>query len=148
MKFKLKQPTLGILAPNDLSFFYYDVAQWSEAELYEFENDAFINVAREIGIALIPIETKTFRQCDLCDNKLHFTFKRRTGKQDMTLSYQSAFFRHLRNSFAHYRITNLGDYFIIEDKIGDRYTCKGKILRNKLIKLITKIKQYDETIIR
>ena len=56
-------------------------------------------------------------------------------------------FKHLRNSFAHYRISykNNGEKFVLmEDGLCGGYTMKGLVEIEKLKSLVFKLERYNE----
>ena len=96
---------LGVLNGDDLIFFYYDIGldnlqgwpaayDWDKV-LEEFKDRVDITACAKSDIP-----------AQLEDNKIRFT----VSSQDSG-SEASAFFRHLRNAFSHYRITRQGDWF-------------------------------------
>lgn len=100
---------LGVLNGDDLIFFYYDIGldnlqgwpaayDWDKV-LEEFKDRVDIAACAKSDI---PAQIE--------DNKIRFT----VSSQDSG-SEASAFFRHLRNAFSHYRITRQGDWFFITD---------------------------------
>ena len=101
----------GILNSEDIRFFYYEVAQWSElSSLIEYTNTELLNIANVLDIKLTYINLQDFCDTTLSENEIKFTLRNKNE------SYQSALLRHFRNSFAHYRITYKGLDFYIEDK--------------------------------
>lgn len=132
----------GILNSEDIRFFYYEVAQWSElSSLIEYTNTELLNIANELDIKLTYINLQDFCDTTISENEIKFTLRNKNE------SYQSALLRHLRNSFAHYRITYKNLDFYIEDKKyikSNRYTCIGLINPNRLRNLICNFHEYDE----
>lgn len=121
----LEDNHLGILSPDDVHLFYYDVGIDSEmghSFIYNWSNDVEIfNKKHNLVIdncdsASIPL---TFEI-----NKMFFTI----GDEDEN-NKAVAMFRHLRNSFAHYHIGVSGEYYCIKDfrKDGKTVTMIGKI---------------------
>lgn len=148
MNFKIiDYPVIRHLSPQDLSFFYYDVAKISELEqLVEKSNDELLETAKNAGIILKPIQQQTFscNKYNPTENEIVFTFLTNKGKKE--LSHQTALFKHLRNSFAHYRISYTKDNRVvkIEDCLYGGYTMKGIIEIDKLKNLIFNLKEYSE----
>ena len=121
----LEDNHLGVLSPNDVHLFYYDVgidSEMSNSFIYNWSNDveAFKKkhnlVIDNCGSSSIPLEFE--------DNKVFFT----VGDEDEN-NKAVALFRHLRNSFAHYNIGVSGEYYCIKDfrKDGKTVTMIGKI---------------------
>ena len=138
---------IGRLHPNDLKFFYYDVARFSELEQFvAYTDDDIIKIARDFGISLKPLEQKSFssKKYEPIENEIYFVSIKNKEKKD---SYQVALLKHLRNSFSHYRITYAkGDSFLLmEDKLDKRrYTMRGLVEIEKLRKLIFRLKEYSD----
>lgn len=148
MDFKIADnPVRGNLSPEDLKFFYYDVAKLSELGLLiECSNDKLYEIARDIGIILKPIQQQTFsfNKYIPAENEIIFTFLTNRGKKE--LLFQTALLRHLRNSFSHYRtIYAEGDRFLkIEDSLYGGHTMKGFVDVEKLKDFIFKQIDYSE----
>lgn len=115
----------GLLSPEDVHLFYYDIGIDSEmgnSFIYEWDdqiqkfvqdNNLVINVC---DAASIPT---TFSE-----NKMFFTI----GDNDKG-NKAVAFFRHLRDAFAHYHIGTSGEYYCMKDFRGPEktVTMNGKI---------------------
>ena len=148
MDFKIADnPVRGNLSPEDLNFFYYDVAKLSELGLLiECYDEEFLELANGVGIELKPLEQQTFsiNKYELVENKFIFTILKNKGKTN--LSYQTALFNNLRNSFSHYRFSyKIGDkFFLIEDCLSNGYTMRGFVEIGKLKKLIFKLREYSD----
>lgn len=148
MDFKFEDiPALVPLSPEHLKFFYYDVARFGEIELLiECSNDELIEFADEFGIKLIPIKQQTFsvNKHTPNENEIIFTVVKNRNKIEML--YQTALFKHLRNSFAHYRITykNGENFFLMEDCRCNGFTMRGLVEIEKLKNLIFRLRDYNE----
>ena len=148
MNYKIEDlPAFLPLSPEDLKFFYYDVARHAEKELLiECSNDELIEFANGLGIKLTPIQQQTFsiNKFKPEENEIIFTYLKNRGKIEM--SYQTAIFKHLRNSFAHYRISykNGGDFISMEDSLYSGQTMKGLVEIEKLKNLVFKLERYNE----
>lgn len=134
----------GRLNPDDLTFFYYDVAKNSELEeLYILSNEELTNIAIESGLVLKPLKQLSFAKGKHSPNKneLYFTYqkKRIKEKKKVELSYQTALFAHLRNSFSHFRISYEAELLVMEDGFGNKRTMKGRVEINKLKQMIYNI---------
>ena len=101
----------GVLAPEDLRFFYYDVALnhlSGGSAMYE-RNDkvkSFMNnkdlIIDEKEQAELPNDFET--------NRIYFTVN-----EKLDGSIDGALFRHMRNAFAHYNIRCQGEFFFMKD---------------------------------
>lgn len=113
----------GILNGDDLKFFYYDIGEdnlqgWPD--VYDW-NSVIIKF-----FGIIDIDT-----CDNAnipsyfkDNFIRFSI----DQQKDNSSVASAFFRHLKNAFSHYRIVRMGDWHEITDKnLKGDLTFRGKV---------------------
>ena len=140
----LEDSALGLLSPQDVHLFYYDIgfdSQIGQSVVYCWDNnvDQFVRshnlVIEDCGIAQLPSSFE--------ENKIFFTYCVR-DKDDKAV----AFFRHLRNSFAHYRIARNGQYLCMKDYDKEnRLTMIGKIdvdLFFELIHLFFEQKQQLE----
>ena len=114
-------PTNGILSSDELHFFYYDVMRNTEAgiqTIYEWngEINTFLN---EKGIKVENMEKGSLPQ-SVDKDKIYFSV---LENETMPL----AFFRHLRNAFAHHRIVRCCEYLHLEDVQGKNLTMKGLV---------------------
>lgn len=112
----------GILSGDDLTFFYYDVGLdilqslpqmyiWDEV-VEEFKDKLDID-----GCVATQIDT------EFTLNRIRFTVS--NNKNSDNGSKAAAFFRHLRNAFAHYRIVREGENYVITDLDGNVVTMRG-----------------------
>ena len=119
-----KKPPFEKLMPEDLKFFYYDIAygtQIGESRFYDWQK-----VVSEFNGCI------DFECCDeilgsLEDNKIQFNVC------DKDSGVGDAFFRHLRNAFAHFSIFRDEKFFIIQDYNGKKFTMNGKVDAKLLI---------------
>lgn len=114
-------PSKGILSPDEVHFFYYDIMRDMEDNIqviydWNSEIEKFLN---EKGIQVEEMENRTLPQ-NVEKNVMFFSMS-----QDETKPI--AFFRHLRNAFTHHRIIHCGEYLHIEDIQGNDFTMKGFI---------------------
>ena len=114
-------PQRGMLSPNEVHFFYYDVMRDMGDKtqvIYEWkgEIEKFLNKKR---IQVEVMEKGTITQ-NVDKNVVLFSTYQNESKP-------IAFFRHLRNAFAHHRITHWGEFLHIEDVQGNDITMKGLI---------------------
>lgn len=102
----------GILRPDDLHFFYYDIGlnDLERTPIIYTLDDKIRTFLDSKGITLDPQR-----------NSRNTILPRYIEKDKMSFLYntnetaEEAFFRHLRNAFAHYRISRNGDYFEMMD---------------------------------
>lgn len=130
MQFSFPKNTTGILNGDDLRFFYYDISSdylqgWPKA----YDWDAIVEEFRgELDIDSCP---PAQIGSEFVINKIRFTVSHRKDSDNGSKSY--AFFRHLRNAFAHFQIVRSGDNYIISD--GDKKaTMRGLVNANLLKK--------------
>lgn len=102
--------SIGQLNPKDLHFFYYDVAAESLTNspvLYEWNEkieDFLSSNNMVIGDCEESLLQSKFFEC----NKMFFKIGNDETKPE-------AFFRHLRNAFAHFNVNHDGDFYYIKD---------------------------------
>jgi len=119
----------GVLTGDDLTFFYYDIGLdhlqgWPGV----YEWDAVVEEFR----GLLDIETCTAAQIgtDFVQNKIRFTVSHRKDSDNGSKS--AAFFRHLRNAFAHYHVVREGENFVLTD--GNKNTTMRGLVNADLLK--------------
>lgn len=103
----------GILTPDDLRFFYYDIATdniTGLSKIYEWDDSV---------ISFLETNKLTIEDCDNINdsvdkNTILFTINKDKKDNDKETKPQ-AFFRHLRNAFAHYNIKRDKELFYIRD---------------------------------
>lgn len=119
--------TTGLLNGDDLTFFYYDVGLdnlqgWPEvydwdSVVEEFKNSLNIDTCIAVQIPKDFVQnTIRFNVSDDKDNG----------------SKSAAFFRHLRNAFAHYNIVREGENYILTD--GQKNTTMRGLVNAELLK--------------
>lgn len=111
----------GILSPNEVHFFYYDVMRDmgdNTQAIYEW-NDEIEKFLNGKGIKVEVMEKGTIPQTVEKDVMFFST------AQDE--SKPKAFFRHLRNAFAHHQIVHCGEDIQCEDIQGNVFTMKGLV---------------------
>ena len=130
----LEDNHLGLLSPEDVYLFYYDIGVDSEmghSFIYSWNNDveAFIKGEKLV----IDSCDATIIPSSFNENEIFFTI----GDEDEG-NKAVAFFRHLRNAFSHYHIGLSGEYFCMKDfrKDGVTVTMIGKIHRMLFKELI------------
>ena len=130
-KFEIITPTGdGILSPEDLKLFYYEVglnSQMGQADIYVWntEIDDFLNQVGAV-VNICPDGTITNQYTE---NAISMSLS--TGE-----TKGIALFRHLRNAFAHYHIQRFGDFFYLKDTSGNKITMIGCIKIEVLKRLI------------
>lgn len=109
-----KHVTTGILNHDDLIFFYYDIGldnfqDWPKAYDWDIVVEEFKNE--------LDIESCTSAQIDtdFVQNKIRFTVSNQKNSDNGSKS--AAFFRHLRNAFAHYSVVREGENYILSDGV-------------------------------
>jgi len=129
----------GKLNPNDVSFFYYDVGfpleeslsgvvEWTdEIKSWICEHSITVGTMEEIPA-----------NYDWEENTLYIEVNK--GK-----NFAQALLHHLRNGFAHYRITEYGDSFMLEDKYSEKPSMKGRLKKSDLKELVIKLRSQMET---
>ena len=120
----------GILSPEDLKLFYYEVglsSQMGEADIYDWNNeiDDFLN---QVGVVVNVCPNGTITN-QYTENVISISLS-------MGETKGVALFRHLRNAFAHYHIQRFGDLFYIKDTSGNKITMIGCIKIEDLKNLI------------
>jgi hypothetical protein len=99
----------GLLSPDDVRLFYYDIAFDGEKNnLFPYVWNAEVQsyVDRE-EIIVEEKEKKDIPQC-FAENTIFMTVN---DNEDKAM----ALFRHLRNAFSHYRINRNGDWLLAKD---------------------------------
>lgn len=119
----------GILNGNDLTFFYYDIGldnlqRWPlvydwDTVIEDFKGE-------------LDIESCTAAQIEsnFTPNKIRFTVSNRKDSDNGSKS--AAFFRHLRNAFAHYHIVREGENYVLTD--GTNPTTMRGLVNAELLK--------------
>ena len=114
----------GVLNGDDLTFFYYDIGldnlqgwplcyDW-DTVVKEFED-----------VVDITSCDKTDIPTQLVDNQIRFTVSQEKDSDNGSKS--CAFFRHLRNAFAHYSVARQGEWYFLSDYSGKDRSMYGKI---------------------
>ncbi len=106
--------TTGVLNDEDLRFFYYDIGLDNNQgwpEVYDWN----VIVKEFKGVLDIDACSAAQIDADLVPNKIRFTVSYQKNSDNGSKSV--AFFRHLRNAFAHYRVVREGDNYVISDGI-------------------------------
>lgn len=107
-----KYYTTGVLNGDDLHFFYYDISLDYFQGWGDFYNWDLVVAEFKDKIDVDSCKPDEIPN-DICPNTIRFTVSSRKDKDNG--SKASAFFRHLRNSFAHFNISRLGENYILID---------------------------------
>lgn len=124
-----KHHKTGVLNGDDLKFFYYDICLdnlqgWPV--VYDWDS-----VVEEFKDALdIDACDATQIGDDLVQNKIRFTVSNQQGPDKGSKS--AAFFRHLRNAFAHYTIVREGKNYVLTD--GEKCKTMQGLINAELLK--------------
>ncbi|MBD5374283.1 MAG: hypothetical protein HDR77_02245 [Bacteroides sp.] len=119
----------GVLNGDDLTFFYYDIGldnlqgwplvyDW-ETVIKEFRSELDIEACSSNQIST-----------ELVLNRIRFTVSNQ--KKSDNGSKSAAFFRHLRNAFAHYHVIRDGDNYILTD--GEKNMTMQGLVNAELLK--------------
>lgn len=115
----------GVLTPDDLRFFYYDIATDSItglSKIYEWDDAV---------ISFLEINKLTIDDCDIIEDNVENNIILFIINKDKNGNYietkPQAFFRHLRNAFAHYNIKRDNDLFYIRDIYDNKTKMLGAI---------------------
>lgn len=124
----------GLLTPEDVHLFYYDIGLDSELKdsfIYDW-NDEVEHFLKDNNLVIEDSVAESV-PLTVSENQMFFTIGDKDGKNKAV-----AFFRHLRNAFSHYHIGTSGDYYCMKDYRGDGKTVTmiGKIHRNSFKGLI------------
>ncbi len=101
----------GLLSPDDVYLFYYDIGIDSETGnsfIYVWD-DKIEQFAKDNNLVIIDCDAASI-PTTFSENKIYFT----VGDKDNG-NKAVAFFRHLRDAFAHYHIGTSGDYYCMKD---------------------------------
>lgn len=112
----------GVLSPDKLAFFYYDIMRDTidyNQGVYDW-NDDIQNFLDNKGIVIEEKPNGTLPN-KVEKNGLYFTVC-----EDDKDNKAIAFFRHLRNAFAHFGIASEGEYLKLED-FGSKRTMIGLV---------------------
>lgn len=112
----------GILQPDDLRFFYYDLGRLnltnSSSKNHEWSNE-IQSYLSENNIVIEP-DVESDNNVEYKNNVIHLKMKNNESKEN-------ALIRHLRNAFAHYHVTKEGNYYILKDIDDKGISMIGKI---------------------
>lgn len=114
----------GVLNGDDLIFFYYDIGLDNlQGWPLSYDWEPVVNEYKDL-VDIASCDKSDIPE-QLMDNQIRFTVS--TEKDSDNGSTTCAFFRHLRNAFAHYRVTRNGEWYILSDYSGKDKSMYGKI---------------------
>lgn len=125
----------SILSAEEVHFFYYDIMRNQENSIqcvYDWNND-IQNYLDSKGIVVEVRDTNDFPEF-IEKNRIYFAVDK-NDKNNKAI----AFFRHLRNAFAHFRIVREGEYLYIIDG-----SWKGKEKDKYLEKTMIGLIKYED----
>lgn len=135
-----KHFTTGVLSGEDLQFFYYDICLDNFQDwplIYDWDS-----VVAEFD-SILDIDACTTAKIpqDFIPNQIRFTLSNKDKN-----SKSAAFFRHLRNAFAHYHVTREGDNFVLTDN-AKNITMRGLVNAELLKTFCFRFFDFRENII-
>lgn len=119
----------GVLNGDDLTFFYYDIGLDNlQSWPYAYNWDAIVEEFK----VLLDIDACKATQIgtDFVQNKIRFTVSNRKDSDNSSKS--AAFFRHLRNAFAHYHVVREDENYVLTD--GTKKTTMRGLVNAELLK--------------
>lgn len=119
----------GELGGDDLTFFYYDIGLDNlQGWPLVYDWDAVVECFK----GELDIDSCTSNQIstEFVQNKIRFTVSNRKNSDNG--SNVAAFFRHLRNAFAHYHIVREGENYVLKD--GTNKTTMRGLVNAELLK--------------
>ena len=134
IEFNPLSATIRVLNRVDLEFFYYCVCNEQNDQMLKSVNwdNQIKPYLDENGVEVAFVtDSEQIPPCD-CKNRIKLSFY--TG-EDKT----SSFFRHLRNSFVHFRISHHQKYYMLNDEHNGKITMSGKIEVRILKDIVLKI---------
>lgn len=135
MDYTIPKYEKSILSADEVHFFYYDIMRNLESGIqfiYDWNND-IQNYLDSKGIIAEVRKTNDFPET-IEKNKLYFAVK----EEDKN-NKAAAFFNHLRNAFAHFRIVPEGEYINITDGFW-----KGKDENKRFKRTMTGLIKYED----
>ncbi len=135
MNYTMSKCKKSILSAEEVHFFYYDIMRNQENSIqcvYDWNND-IQNYLDSKGIVVEVRDINVFPEF-IEKNRIYFA----VDKNDKN-NKAVAFFRHLRNAFAHFRIVREGEYLYITDG-----SWKGKEKDKYLEKTMIGLIKYED----
>ena len=133
----------GILNGDDLRFFYYDIGT-DDLQGWPDGYDWNLVISKFSGIIDIASCDNNQIPSSFKDNFIRFSIDQQKDNGSIT----SAFFRHLRNAFSHYRIIRVGKWYEITDVSGSKFSMRGKIEADLLKELCFQFFDQREAFIK
>ena len=137
----------GLLPPEYVSFFYYDICIDKETDYHHFY-DWSIEVEDFLkrNNTLIEVKDEKDLPTSVKENEVYFSFSKKDNQNKA-----AAFFRHLRNAFSHFSISYDGKCLCLKDSYFEKGKTKitmiGKIDQNAfngLMNIFFKQKRVEE----
>jgi hypothetical protein len=137
----------GILAPEDLHFFYYDIAlDHLSGRSAMYERTDKVKSFMSSKDLIIDEKEQSELPDDFETNRIYFTVNEKNDG-----SIDGALFRHLRNALAHFNVRCQGDFFLMKDfELGKqvKMTMIGKVrcedLRQFCFLLFDQREQFED----
>ena len=110
MNYTMTPSTKGFLLPEEIHFFYYDVMRATEDStlfIYDWNSD---DVKEFLNKKIVIIVTKETLPDKVMKDEMYFIIEKIDEE-----NIAAAFFSHLRNAFAHFRIVHESEYLNITD---------------------------------
>jgi len=136
---ELKLPPLenGVLSPEDLKFFYYNVGLENNDSLMSVVNWNDVEpFAKDKGIKVSELKC--------ADDNVGNGEIKLTTLSTKTEDFSEALLRHLRNAFSHYRIIRIGDNYNIRDYSGKILSMIGNVNAEALKEVVFHIIETKE----
>ena len=114
--FSLEDSSGRVLGNDDLRFFYYDIGLDNNSGtpvIYE-DNEEVESFKLSRKLTIESVERDNLPS-NFQEGKIHFV--KYNDETDI-----EAFFRHMRNAFAHYHIKHCGDFFFMNDYRDEKCT--------------------------
>ena len=130
----LKDSYLGQLPPDDVKLFYYDIGLESQMKSFPYLWEEGMNdFCKKNKISIQEVQKGSSLPLEVSKNEVYFTeYYEKKIKQDKAI----AFLYHLRNAFAHYRITLVYNSYFFRDEINGKTTMIGKIEKHLFLGLV------------
>lgn len=137
MEFKLPPLENGVLSPEDLKFFYYNVGLENNDSLMSVVNWNDVEpFAKDKGIKVSELKC--------ADDNVGNGEIKLTTLSTKTEDFSEALLRHLRNAFSHYRIVRNGDNYSIRDYNGKKLSMIGNVNAEALKEVVFHIIETKE----
>ena len=127
----------GLLTPDDLKFFYYDISLLNHDNMMEAceWDDKLTTFEQEHGLTIEGVSTEIASK-EFEKGKIIFSISGDRHKP-------TELFRHLRNALCHFNIKKIGEWYYFKDFNGDKLTMIGQVKCEDFKKLcFTIMNQY------